>query len=1040
MPGDINTYALGIEFNLNATKAVSALKDIHQQAMDVQKAFSKDVQIKVDTAPMEQQNQFVEQQAQLTREVDSAFAANKATIEDLKTTLGGAAKDAEAYKTIMSEFGPSLTSMKRGLEQLEDAGLKGTAVHRQLKQQIWETEDAIGEYKNSVDEATEAWKRQQELASQAMDRMVGMVSKISPGLGGAIKSVMDVGGAFSDAKESAAAMQAVSADSTTGASLGDTGSKAVEMAEGLDTAKTASAAMSKTMSKGSKAAAGGIAKTGAAAGGMGGAMAKANPYILAASVALDAVLAVSDALGSSLEKMGMSATASGRAIAEGIKTLNPFKMMISFVTGAIEEFIQMEEKLSGVTYRAMGSIDQTTAAVENLRKDLSLTNEEATETIAAMTETGITMVATRGEIAALSKTTAKFSIATGVATKTTANFVKHMTISGKSTKQVHSLLGSYATAMKKAGIAVEEMTAILEEAIALTPKLRALFGPKSVETFTTGLVNLTAQMKKLGYSAKEASEIMTATNDVWGDTAVMADILGKGIDDPIDRAMALGESYGSLREEWAKMDPEARALEAEIWGMSAAAMGAQIQAINAAGGVEEWGEQLRKTNEEQKKTDALNEAFRDKLSTLSQELKRLAEEFMPILTEAIKELKPHIVSAMKGIKPLIQDIIKWMPDIIKGFESFFGVLQTVFKVGRVVWALFSGFLQGVWDAFEPLVELWGTFIDVIGEVFGLFGDGSKDSTGGMETLLSVVKGFGRVMGWLGSIIVLPFTLMMRAIKWVSEKVGDLIHLMFGSSFLHIEEGIAVIMKPLTWLKDAFVWVWEKVKSLSGTVGNFLGSVIPKGVDVAKKAVNVLLAPFKAVGKAVGWVKKKLFGSSMLHLKEGAAAVSPSIKSLSKDFMNLGASASTQGLKTSKYYAQAMRDIEGFAHFSKKQQATILKTYESPGGRALAAVQGQAMQAGRLANEGSWQKMRRSLGFGEPIRREMDQEMGRTSKEAEQIKIMNMTLAKIGMGIIKIAEMLEDSGKSPQEIVDLLKEYLPQVAERPAELGPAVSMW
>ena len=47
MPGDINTYALGIEFNLSATKAMATVKDLTKQAENLHEQFGKAIEINI---------------------------------------------------------------------------------------------------------------------------------------------------------------------------------------------------------------------------------------------------------------------------------------------------------------------------------------------------------------------------------------------------------------------------------------------------------------------------------------------------------------------------------------------------------------------------------------------------------------------------------------------------------------------------------------------------------------------------------------------------------------------------------------------------------------------------------------------------------------------------------------------------------------------------------------------------------------------------------------------------------------------------------
>jgi len=1045
MPGDINTYALGIEFNLSATKAMDTLKSLSAQAEKIEQSFGQAFEMNIESDNITSSNEKTKQLTGSTQELNAIYRDINRTLTEYQDDLSAAGNDLNKQAEVHKEFNKELGLAERAYKDLIKEFGKGAPEVKKLEVDIDKLKDSFKGHTESLKENNKQWNEWAKSSRDSIDRMgksgegiISLLGDLGPVSSGTINKLLELGDAFGLLGEGANPIRAA-VPSIRDAMKGSIG----DMAK---TGKAANAMAPALSALGGEA--GGVAAGVSAAGGEMGAVAgmasKANPYLLAATVAYEGIKAGAGAAAGALEKMGMGATKAGAAVIEGIKSLNVFKMVLSFVTAAIEELIDAEEALRTTTFRSMGTLDQSTAIVDDLQRNLKLTTDEAIATTVAMGNVGLGAIASGKRLRDLGEGIAQFSVATGVSQEQTAEYVMALTAAGESVQSVTASLSDFTVNMRRAGLSSGEVSNILSDASKKAPDLRALFGAKQVKQYTEALGGLSAAFKKMvgPAGAGAAQSVMTKLADPFSRLSKVTGLLGDSQDDMYKRLGKVGEKVAQLGSEWDRSSHARKIALARTVDLSVGEFNLIRELEKEHGTMEKAIEALKIKGKEEEKAKKLTEKFAESTKTLKQEMMRLFVDIMQDLREAFKEIKPALMDAAKALKPFIKDVMSAVPSIISGFGKFVSVLGTIIKIGRVIWAVFEGFLEGVWFALEPLVDLWGTFIEVLGDVFGVFSDGSGESSSSLETLIDIAKWFGRIMGGLAHIVILPFTLLMRGIKWVSEKIGDLKRLMFGSSFLHIKEGIDFIMKPLTWLKDAFVWVWEKVSSLAGTVSGFLGDTIPKGVSIAKKAVNLLLAPFKAVGSAIGWVKKKLFGSSMLHIKEGATEISPSLKKTAGYFGNIGVNAEKAGAMSAKMYKDGSDKAKAFldasemaksymarrlgmsvADLTKAAKAAIVAGRE-PEGMAAVAIAKAAMP---------------SSGVAKPVRREIDEEMGRESKESKNLKKLTQQFEQMTLTMGKIVEYLDESD-DPQKILELLKRYLPKMTERPSQLGPDSSRW
>jgi len=125
--------------------------------------------------------------------------------------------------------------------------------------------------------------------------------------------------------------------------------------------------------------------------------------------------------------------------------------------------------------------------------------------------------------------------------------------------------------------------------------------------------------------------------------------------------------------------------------------------------------------------------------------------------------------------------------------------------------------------------------------------------------------------------------------------------------------VALLANPITWIVLAVVAAvallvgvfmllytyWDKVWSfimmgVNAVVWAFkmLWNVVVSGVKWALKHLWLFMGPFGWLFKAVGWLKKKLFGSGFLHIDEGVTGAIGSLRKLTNAYGAVGSAAAS----------------------------------------------------------------------------------------------------------------------------------------------------
>ena len=268
-----------------------------------------------------------------------------------------------------------------------------------------------------------------------------------------------------------------------------------------------------------------------------------------------------------------------------------------------------------------------------------------------------------------------------------------------------------------------------------------------------------------------------------------------------------------------------------------------------------------------------------------------------ILTPVFKAIKWGLDGIMIAVKILGAFLKPIISAVIWSFKALWGVVKDV-------WGIFTGMFDDILNVATAAIT---PFIDIIFDLLSAFGVG-----GGKDGLTGSVMSFASVLGWLvggvlkmfvyslkGLVIVIKYLLfpikvllqslaimlkvgglILKSLLWpmitafkvfiaifgavISSIIWPFVQLykvimwiknaIFGSSFLHIAEGIAVVMKPIMWLVNAFLKLFGMFKAAKAVIGAVFGAL--------KGAVGFLLSPLKAVGA----VAKKVWDG----IKDGAA--------------------------------------------------------------------------------------------------------------------------------------------------------------------------
>jgi hypothetical protein len=1028
MPGDLNVYALGVEFKLNAGPAVEALKGIEAQAINIQNILSKGMEIKVDSRAIEQFNDVTKSSSHM----------------------------AEVQKKLLGNFNKEFRALERGVKgasgSLQDFDKYASFCRDRiegLKTQVIEMENAFGEYSDQAQEAREKledfndkldstretienteWKNFTEGAEGLTKSLFGSkMSQAFSGFLGASRGFLKATGTQMPQSVSKLSQLFVKngngiskASKTTNESIGDigseltknnktiikeggkTGESAVKMSQSFGksgttyrkashatiksfndigssasssskTVANASGIASKSMSGlGTTAgkAGGAMAKMGAATGGAGAAMGTAGAAAGAVAGPLGvayAAIKLSEAawtlLLTPLEALLPKEAQVTQAFIDAAKTGNFVSASMVLLKHAYEEFMEVEDAFRTTTYRAVGSIHDAVDASQDLRSSLGLTGEEAIKFTKAVIESGMSTVATGRQYREISQTVAKFSVATGISEKTTADFTRTVVGLTKNTTSVTKSLNVIVSGMERLGLSSAEAGEILSDMTSKASKLVALFGDEAVEQYASSMMVLTEQFKKFGGSAENAKRIMEAVTDVWSKTSILTGALGKQFTNLQDRMAYVGTELVKRTANWDKMNAAQKSIIAKIYGVSEAEIDMMHKMAKAEGGVEGLNKKLKQQYAEMEKSKKINDSFKQSLTTIKQEFIRMLEPIMAIMVKALKPLSKVFSTIFMVLNPIIKATSFFMNILEKLGAVEMMIYAATAVVLDIVMALGLMFITSLAPIMLPLITIVATVVllgvafkalkfvagivlmpiiwagKLIYEIFGRIWGAIKDVAGAIK------KGFGDA--WKATIKPLKDVLDELSKAW-----GELKKAIFGSAsagkswgsvltsitsattwlvkvaLLPLKAAIWIIMLPVKLLIGAMKALISVFKSPSlkvvggvfGSIGDYIWKVTkaiffcmtPIGkliqgfkffYDIVKITIKVALLPLLAIFKLISYGVKGFIG---LLSSIGSAIISPFkvLIGVVKDFFNILVKIADVAAHPFKYIAQGAK--------------------------------------------------------------------------------------------------------------------------------------
>jgi hypothetical protein len=608
---------------------------------------------------------------------------------------------------------------------------------------------------------------------------------------------------------------------------------------------------------------GALGGAGGAAGALGGAMGAAVPHIMAAKLAITLIITEAKIL---------------------------FKIFKKLSVDALKEFIDTEEHFRTATYRIAGSIHEVTGASQQLRADLSLTEEESVTITKAMIESGVAVLNLGSDYTKLTKTAAKFAEATGIGEDTTAKLAHTVTGLTGNIKAAENIMAATTATMAKLGMSAAEAAGHLEHLAEIATKLKGLFGPESIEKYGTAMLALTAEFKKIGGGITQAKEIMEATTNEFHEAAIMSGLIGQNIKDPAERLKLMHKGIKELTEGWNEMDVIEKQIMADITNMSVASIDMMH---NMKKGIDDAVKSQEELNKESKRNEEINKRFAEAIGTLKQAFTRL---FVPIKAMLAKVMSPFvklIEKVLYVIKPVIK-AIGWFVGVLEKMKVFEGMAYAATNLLIGALMLLGAVISGVlW----PLLIILPTIVAAFAAI-------------GMAAWA-----FWKIVKIVFFPLIVGVKLLWRFLKFVVGTVIDLGRAIWGGLkqavsdiFEPIRSAIANVTQQFNKMKEAIFGtgeeskVWGAILKGITTVVAFLVKWAIKllfwplivSLKIAAGLLNGLAAIFGKVADAAVAIRDAIFKSSAWGIVEGIKFLMTPINWLISAFKTVAAIAATVG--------------------------------------------------------------------------------------------------------------------------------------------------
>ena len=578
---------------------------------------------------------------------------------------------------------------------------------------------------------------------------------------------------------------------------------------------------------------------GTAAAGVG--MAELGAGSVAAA---EGTAAVGVAASSAIPPLALLAAAAAAAYASMVLLSKGFQMNVD----------QMDN-FRRAGHRASGSIRELLDTSTDLGLSLGASIEQAYGTVQALTEAGFavdsldesltsidgTIIKGQKALLRLAETNLKFVDATGASREEVAKLQKRFTVMGRSAEAQEATFGALTEAASKYGLAGRDVDAMVQSLYKNSTALEIMWGDTSIYSYTSALISLAGAAKNVGIEVSVATQAMDDILNIT-DRAIMLAARGGGFeaflgDDPIASLNAVADGVKALAEdiENAQGRLEKKVLF-EAYGYSftegsdlIVMYDKMLEQRNEMAAMSE--EEIAHTKLMEASRKALDEGYESATQTLSLSFQRLLAPLLMMAANVMGPLVDGIMEVVEFIRPALEEITSAFGALWDGikevFEPFMPTIRVLAKMMSITllmalhvlttgiktlgWALsYLGMVLQVlfapWNWFVESVEL---LVDWILECTVSFGKFVDEVSAGFQDLIS------------------PITEFVDWFKTIYGVIVDLGDVLFGSSFLHIKEGIAEIMPFLSQLWEAFrfltspiQWIKSAIDSASAAVEGF----------------------------------------------------------------------------------------------------------------------------------------------------------------------------------------------------------------------------
>jgi len=559
---------------------------------------------------------------------------------------------------------------------------------------------------------------------------------------------------------------------------------------------------------------------------------------------------------------------------------------------AISIYIADMEKFRTANFRANGSIQEMTASAYDASIATGIASRETMESVKHISEAGFafdslgdSIKTTSGEIITgqaalreLAVMNATFVKTTGASSQATATFQKRLQQSNLTLEQQQRAFDVLTVRAQKYGLTGSDLNDITGQMNKSLMQMNAIYSDAEIEDYIDAMSGLAAAAKRAGVSMAEIAKIDDDLRTLSGSSTMLM-ALGGHMDDVMSKgpgALANGigpmvDGYEQLRGQLAGLPKgvqDAALAQAGLSASQVAMLDKEIQNREELAAMSE-SERVAHLAAKAAETDAATAretsaaAFQTSMGTLKQQLEALLAPLMSLATKLIQPLVAAFTD-MTGEASMFTDAVKPAMEAIMAMGEFiwafmepfmpimrslgkiiFGIVGAIAKVLKVIFKLGAYIVK---FALLPFKYLY-TAVEVVVDFIMMAFDGLVDS------ILYPFEKLIEVLEW----VMTPIDAMIEGFRGISDGAGEVI-----DTIMHMANPINAVLDAFTTVKDflfgsSFLHISEGIDEILPSFSSLFG------------VVDTLLSPFKMLGEAVNW----LFGgggggdSADAKAKEGA---------------------------------------------------------------------------------------------------------------------------------------------------------------------------